>query len=76
MAHWIIAFNRDNNTLTLTTEAAAKPSLDQAIELVRTYAEREFEPLEPSEQDQGLEGPAQELLQRFGITLTGIAEAE
>ncbi|MES2820443.1 MAG: hypothetical protein V4812_15835 [Pseudomonadota bacterium] len=76
MTHWIIAFSKDNNTLTLTTEAAEKPSLDRAVELVRVYAEREFEPLEPSEQDEGLEGPAQELLQRFGITLTGIAEAE
>ena len=76
MTHWIIAFNKDNNTLSLTTEAAEKPSLEQAVTLVRTYAEREFEPLEPGEQDEGLEGPAQELLQRFGITLTGIAEAE
>lgn len=76
MTHWIIAFNKDNNTLTLETDAPAKPSMEQAIALVRAHAEREYEPLEPSDQGAGLEGPAQELLQRFGITITGIAQAE
>lgn len=74
MTQWIIAFNKDNNTSTLQMDATEKPSMEQAIALVRAHAEQQFEPLEPSEQDAGLEGPAQELLQRFGVTITGIAQ--
>lgn len=77
MTQWIIAYNKDNNTSTLEIAASAKPSMEQAIALVRAHAEREgYERLEPTDQDAGLEGPAQDLLQRFGITITGIAQAE
>lgn len=76
MTQWIIAYNKDNNTSTLEVAAPEKPSLEQAIALVRAHAEREYELLEPTDQDAGLEGPAQDLLQRFGITITGIAQAE
>ncbi len=76
MTQWSIAFNKVNNTSTLLTEAEQKPSLEQAVALVRAHAEREFEPLEANEPDPDLEGPAQELLQRFGITITGIARLE
>ncbi|MET1080894.1 MAG: hypothetical protein ABWY06_23015 [Pseudomonas sp.] len=76
MTQWTIAYTKDNNTSTLHLQAAQKPSLDQAVALLRAHAEREYEPLDATAQDNDLEGPAQELLQRFGITITGIAREE
>ena len=75
MAKWIITFNKDGNTAMITTESAEKPGMEQAIELVREEAAKRYEPLEPTNQDEGLEGPAQDLLQRYRVTITGISES-
>lgn len=74
MAKWIITFNKDGNTSKLETESATKPSMEQAIQLVREVAEQKYEPQEPGESGETQAEPALALLERYGITISGIAK--
>lgn len=74
MKQWIITFSKDENTTKLELNAERQPSMDETIAFVTAYAEKNYEVLEGSTPDKGLEGPAQDLLKRFGIAITGIVE--
>lgn len=77
MAKWAITFNKDGNTVKIETESAIKPSMDEANAKVLELAEREgYERQGEPESPEAEKEPAVRLLERYGITLTGIAEAE
>lgn len=77
MTTWIIAYNKDGNTETLKTESDHQPDIDEAVELVTQMARREFgEGDLDHEHDPDLEDtPATRLVERYGITITGISQA-
>ena len=76
MATWIIAYNQNGNTSMLKVKSDHRPDLDEAVDLVTKKAERDYEELDfESDIDLGLEpSPALLLVERFGITVTGIAQ--
>lgn len=74
MKKWIITFSHDENTTKIERVAGTQPSMEQALAVVKEYADKNFEPLVEITADDGLEGPAQDLSKRYGITLTGIVE--
>lgn len=77
MAKWAITFNKDGNTVKIETESAQKPSLEEANARVLEVAEREgYERQEGAESVEAAREMALLLLERYGITLTGIAEME
>ena len=77
MANWTITFIKDGNTVKMETESATKPSVDEANVKVLELAEREgYERQGEAESPEAEKEPAVRLLERYGITLTGIAEAE
>lgn len=72
MKQWIITFSKDENTTKLDMHAEQQPSMDETIAFVTAYAKEHYDVLEGSTPDKGLEGPAQDLLKRYGIAITGI----
>lgn len=77
MAKWAITFNKDGNTVKIETESADKPSMDEAIQKVLEVADQEgYERNDENVTPEDEREPALLLLDRYGITLTGIAEAE
>ncbi|WP_120996577.1 hypothetical protein [Stutzerimonas urumqiensis] len=75
MTTWIIAYSKDGNTSTLKTEAERKLEMEDAVGLVMRKAEQDYadEAHEVSEDEDMT--PAQQLAERYGITITGISEA-
>ena len=75
MATWSITFNKDGNTVKMVTESAAKPSVEEASRKVLELAKREgFERRDSRDNGagNGAKEPAQQLFERYGITLSGI----
>ena len=74
MATWIIAYNQNGNTSMMKVNADQRPDLDKAVELVTKKAEREHSELDFALELGGEPSPALLLAERFGITVTGIAQ--
>ncbi|WP_417661319.1 hypothetical protein [Pseudomonas sp.] len=74
MPVWRITYNHDESAESLEIESAKKPSVDEAVELVLRMAEQKFEPLPPKELPHEEQTPAVQLLERYAITVTGIAQ--
>ncbi|MBB3104372.1 hypothetical protein [Azomonas macrocytogenes] len=74
MSTWIIAFNKDGNTSSIKVDSGRQPDLDDAVELVTRKAEQDYEVLnfEPDLNEE--QTPALKLAERYGITITGIAQ--
>ncbi|MCF7202253.1 hypothetical protein [Pseudomonas oligotrophica] len=76
MTTWIITYSKDGNTAVLRTESTHQPDIDEAVELVTRKAEQEYEADLEHEHDADLDDtPATRLAERYGITITGIAQA-
>ncbi|MDW3713406.1 MULTISPECIES: hypothetical protein [Pseudomonas] len=73
MAHWIITYQKDNNTSKLDIEAASKPDMEDANRQLLAWAEGNLPAGEFAECEDPSHEPAIQLLKRYGITLTGIA---
>lgn len=73
MATWIIAYNQNGNTSMIKIKSEQRPDLDDAIDLVTQKAEREYEELDFDPDPNEEQTPALLLVERFGITVTGIA---
>lgn len=73
MAKWMITYSKDEATGVLEVESASKPSLEQAVQWLLEMAERTYEREEPKEAPYEIQTPAVRLLERYGITLTGIS---
>ncbi len=72
MATWSITFNKDGNTVKMVTESAAKPSVEEASRKVLELARREGFERQDNGRGNGAKEPAQQLFERYGITLSGI----
>jgi len=74
MATWIIAYNQNGNTSMLKVKSEHCPDLDEAVDLLTQKAEQDYEELD-FEPDLSVERtPALLLVERFGITVAGIAQ--
>ncbi|GGJ79505.1 hypothetical protein [Pseudomonas matsuisoli] len=73
MSKWAITYSKDNNTEKLEVEAADKPSLDDAVQRVLTYADQNCESKEPADESLDLSEPAVQLAECYGIAVTGIS---
>ncbi len=72
MTHWVISYNRDQNTSVLDVEQDDKPSVEQAVEYVWEWAQQNLEKGEFGDpQEEATELPLK-LLKDYGITITGI----
>ncbi|MCJ1887113.1 hypothetical protein LNN38_19790 [Pseudomonas sp. LA21] len=73
MANWIISYQKDNNTSTLTVSAATKPSMEDAAGQLLAWARKNL-----AQGDYGAahekpgDTPIDMLLHLYGITITGI----
>lgn len=74
MATWMITYNRDEATEVLEVESASKPSVEQAVKWLLEMAEKTYEREEPKEVPYETQTPAVRLMERYGITLTGISQ--
>lgn len=74
MPVWRITYNHDESAESLEFESAQKPSIDEAVELVLRMAEQNLKPLPPKELPHEEQTPAVQLLERYAITVTGIAQ--
>lgn len=75
MSTWIIAYNKDGNTATMKVESGSRVNLDEAVELVNRKAEQEhYDTLDMPHEFDVEETPALRLVERYGITITGIAQ--
>ncbi|GAB3373571.1 hypothetical protein [Azotobacter armeniacus] len=72
MAIWSITFNKDGNTVKMVTESVATPTVEEASQKVLELARREGFECQDSEGGNGAKEPAVQLLERYGITLSGI----
>ncbi|WP_312271023.1 hypothetical protein [Pseudomonas sp.] len=74
MPKWKITYsNSDGNTSVVETQSEQKPEMEQAAALISDQA---LERVDKSEIPRDHESPMVALLERHGITITGIAEAE
>ena len=73
MSKWAITYSKDNNTEKLELEAADKPSLDDAVQTVLSYADQHCEAKEPADRTLDLSEPAVQLAECYGIAVTGIS---
>lgn len=74
MSTWIIAYNQNGNTSMLKVRSEHRPDLDEAVALVTQKAERDYEELDFEPDLKEEQTPALLLVERFGITVTGIAQ--
>ena len=74
MTTWIIAFNQNGNTSAIRLASNRQPDMSTAVELVTRKAEREYERIDLDPDMDDLPTPAQLLANRYGITITGIAQ--
>lgn len=72
MATWMITYSKDEATAVLEVDSASKPSTEQAVQWLLEMAEKTYEREEPKELPYEIQSPAVRLLERYGITLTGI----
>ncbi len=73
MATWMITYSKDEGAGVLEVESATQPSVDQAVQWLLQMAAKTYEREEPKEQPYETQTPAVRLLERYGITLTGIS---
>ncbi len=73
MAKWMITYNKDEATEVYEAESASKPSMEQAVQWLLEMAEKTYAREEPKEQPYETQTPAVRLLERYGITVTGIS---
>ncbi|MFK4130842.1 hypothetical protein ACI2KR_00925 [Pseudomonas luteola] len=74
MSKWKITYtNSDGNTSVVETTSEQKPEMEQAATLICDQA---LERYDDSDIPRDHESPMVALLERNGITITGIAEAE
>ncbi len=72
MSKWKIAYsNVDGNTSVVSTEADQKPDMERVAQIVRDDALEEYD---DSEVPRDYDEPTVALLERHGITITGITE--
>lgn len=73
MANWIISYQKDNNTSTLTVSSARKPGMEEAARQLLAWSQKN---LARGEYGAGHEKPGHTpidmLLHLYGITITGI----
>jgi len=74
MATWIIAYNQNGNTSMIKVKSDHQPDLDEAVNLVTQKAEQDYEELDFEPDLNEEQTPALLLVERFGITVTGIAQ--
>ncbi|SDI03219.1 hypothetical protein SAMN05216603_11966 [Pseudomonas benzenivorans] len=72
MAKWMITYNKDEATEVYEAESASKPSMEQAVQWLLEMAEKTYAREEPKELPYEIQTPAVRLLERYGITVTGI----
>lgn len=73
MATWMITYSKDEGTGVLEVQSPRKPSVEQAVQWLLEMAERTYPREEPKEAPYEIQTPAVRLLERYGITLTGIS---
>lgn len=73
MAKWMITYSKDEGTAVFEVEAVSKPSMEQAVQWLLAMAEQTYPREEPKELPYEIQTPAVRLLERYGITVTGIS---
>jgi len=75
MTVWVISYQKDNNTSTVDMHHDQRPSIKQATAFLLGWAKQHLPAGEyGATRDQHGDAPTNELLRRYGITLSGIAE--
>jgi hypothetical protein len=75
MTVWVISYQKDNNTSTVDMPLGKRPSIEEATAFLLDWAQHNLRAGEyGAARDQQGDAPVNELLRRYGITLSGIAE--
>ncbi|MBD9629587.1 hypothetical protein [Pseudomonas sp. PDM19] len=75
MTEWVISYQKDNNTSTLDMNHDGRPSIEQATAFLLGWVRQNLPTGEyGAARDQHGDASSTELLRRYGITLSGIAE--
>ncbi|NQD92329.1 hypothetical protein HP532_06630 [Pseudomonas sp. CrR25] len=75
MAKWMITYSKDEGTGVLEVDAAHRPNMEEAVQWLLNMAAETYPQEEPKEQPHETQTPAVRLLERYGITVTGISQA-
>ncbi|WP_259754896.1 hypothetical protein [Pseudomonas sp. GCEP-101] len=75
MTEWVISYQKDNNTSTLDMSHATRPTIEEATAFLLEWARQHLPAGEyGAARDQHGDAASGELLRRYGVTLSGIAE--